>query len=91
MPSDPQSLSDLPSMVYEADEYPLDEDAMLVLMEMAGWTYRSEAGGTCLLSDRQELYRVPVDLHGRTIPNAFKMYLWLTNNYRNPDGIRAAR
>ena len=70
-------------MVYEADEYPLDEDAMLVLMDMAGWTYRSEAGGTYLLSDRQELYRVPADYKGRTITNAFKMYLWLTNNHRS--------
>jgi hypothetical protein len=80
-------------MVHEADEYPLDEDAMLVLMEMAGWHYYLECAtqGHYLESNRGEMYRVPVDLHGRTIPNAFKMYLWLTNNYRNPDGIRAAR
>lgn len=86
MPYVPQSLSDLPSMVYEADEYPMDEDAMLFLMDMAGWTYRAETGlrqGHYLLSDRQEEYRVPADEHGRTITNAFKMYLWLTNNHRS--------
>lgn len=79
------SLSDLPSMVYEADEYPLDEDAMLVLMDMAGWHYYLECSdqGRYLKSNRGEVYRVPADEYGRTITNAFKMYLWLTNNHRS--------
>lgn len=67
-------------MVYEADEYPLDEDAMLVLMDMAGWKY-SAAAGHHLTSKTGAKYRVPADEHGRTITNAFKMYLWLTNNH----------
>lgn len=72
-------------MVYEADEYPLDEDAMLVLMDMAGWHY-SFAGmtqGHYLDSNSGQRYRVPADEYGNTITNAFKMYLWLTDNHRS--------
>jgi hypothetical protein len=69
-------------MVYEADEYPLDEDAMIVLMDMAGWTYAVVDGRHTLSSAGAE-YRVPADEHGKTVTNAFKMFLWLTNKHRS--------
>lgn len=66
-----------------SEDYPLDEDSMRMVLEMAGWKYVTEQTSHFLLSDKDERYRVPADEHGRTVTNAFTMFLWLTKNPRS--------
>lgn len=56
---------------------------MRMVLEMAGWKYVTEQTSHFLLSDKDERYRVPADEHGRTVTNAFTMFLWLTKNPRS--------
>lgn len=74
--------STAPSFEYEQPEdYPLDDESMLFLMESAGWLYDDPPNGSALLVSPKGLaYRVPADEHGRDLLNAFKIYLWLNKN-----------
>lgn len=69
---------------YDApDDYPLDDESMLFLINEGGWQY---VGGLtpALISPGGTELRVPADEHGRTLLNAFKIYLWQTTHALHP-------
>lgn len=67
---------------YDApDDYPLDDESMVFLMESAGWLYDDPPDGTPMLVDpKGRPYRVPADEHGNNLLNAFKIYLWMNKH-----------
>jgi hypothetical protein len=73
--------STLPSSEYDApDDYPLDDESMLFLMQEAGWDYKADVTGSMLINPQHQGFRVPADERGRTILNAFKMFLYITEH-----------
>lgn len=73
--------STLLSSEYDApDDYPLDDESMLFLMQEAGWKYLVKPEGFYLLAPNNALFRVPADERGRTMLNAFKMFLYITEH-----------
>ena len=67
---------------YDApDNYPLDDESMLFLMREAGWNYKEDEYGAALYNTNKNMpFRVPADEHGRTVLNAFKMFLYMTEH-----------
>lgn len=77
MPFTPQSSE------YDApDDYPLDDESMVFLMAEAGYTYlpATDANAPTLFNLDMRPIRVPEDEQGRTVLNAFKIFLWLTKH-----------
>jgi hypothetical protein len=74
--------STAPSSEYGApDDFPLDEESMVFLMESAGWAFDDPPDGSAMLVDpKGRAYRVPADELGRTLHNAFKIYIWTTKH-----------
>ncbi len=71
------------SSEYDApDDYPLDDESMVLLMAEGGYTYlpETDANPPTLIGPRNHTYRVPADEHGRHLLNAFKIYLWLNKH-----------
>ena len=68
---------------YDApDDYPLDDESMVFLMQEAGWSYlpRTDANDPILLNADMRPIRVPSDEQGRTVLNAFKIFLYMTEH-----------
>ena len=66
---------------YDApDDYPLDDESMLFLMQEAGWKYLVKPEGFYLIDPNSRLFRVPADERGRNKLNAFKMFLYMTEH-----------
>lgn len=77
------------SSEYDApDDYPLDDESMLFLMQEAGWKYLAKDEGFYLIDPNNALFKVPADEHGFTLLNAFKMFLYITEH---PFAIRATK
>ena len=69
------------SSEYDApDDYPLDDESMLFLMQEAGWKYLVKPEGFYLIDPNSRLFRVPADERGRNKLNAFKMFLYMTEH-----------
>lgn len=74
---------------YDApDNYPLDDESMRTVMQLAGWGYLIQPEGPYLIDPNNALFKVPADEHGFTLLNAFKMFLYITEH---PFAIRATR
>lgn len=66
---------------YDApDDYPLDDESMLFLMQEAGWDYFDKGVAPLLIDPKNTPFRVPEDEHGRTVLNAFKMFLYMSEH-----------
>ena len=69
------------SSEYDApDDYPLDDESMVFLMQEAGWEYLVKDSGQYLIDPQGFNFRVPSDMHGRTLLNAFKMFLYMSEH-----------
>lgn len=62
------------------DDYPLDDESMVFLMNEAGWQYLVKDEGQYLIDPNNALFRVPADEHGRTLLNGFKMFLYMSEH-----------